>query len=374
MTELYIGLMSGTSIDSIDAVLVDFSQATPQLLASHQHDIPKQLRATLVKLNSPGNNELASMAKADVLLGQCFADAVNTLLSKHDIEATRITAIGSHGQTLRHVTDQLPAYTLQIGDPNTIAALTGITTVADFRRRDLAEGGQGAPLMPAFHNQLFRRQGAERVVLNIGGMANITLLPVQAAAEVIGFDTGPGNVLMDDWVQRHQKVAYDKAGQWAASGDVDDALLKRLLGEKYFQLAPPKSTGRDLFNRHWLETMIKKHGKRLQRKNVQATLCELSAVSITDAIHAYAPNAETVIVCGGGVHNRTLMFRLQLLLGDIPVQSSEDLGIDPDDMEAIGFAWLARQTINGKPGNLPSVTGAHQPAVLGGIYPGTVSR
>jgi len=368
MTEHYIGLMSGTSIDGIDAVLVDFSGSAPKLIASLNHDLPTDLRTRLIGLNSRRSGELAHMAEADVLLAQCFAEAVNRLVKNNGLSANEIKAIGSHGQTLRHVTNQQPAYTLQIGDPNTIAELTGITTVADFRRRDLAAGGQGAPLMPAFHNHVFRANDKERVVLNIGGMANITLLPSDTRQDVIGFDTGPGNVLMDDWIQRHQKLSYDKSGTWGASGKVDQTLLDRMLTDKYFQLPPPKSTGRDLFNTKWLDKIIKRHGKRLVRKNVQATLCELTAITIVEAIKQHAANAKSVIVCGGGVHNTALMFRLQMLLEDVQVSSSEDHGIDPDYMEAIGFAWLAKQTLQQQPGNLPTVTGAQRAVILGGIY------
>lgn len=369
MAELCIGLMSGTSLDGIDAVLVDFSTASPQLIAAHNTPLPAELRKNLLALNRPAAGEIARMAQADVELGRLFAHTVNQLLSLHNIDKTEIVAIGSHGQTIRHNPDADTPYTLQIGDPNTIAELTGITTVADFRRRDMAAAGQGAPLMPAFHAAHLRVNDVSRVVVNIGGMANITLLPASANRVVTGFDTGPGNVLMDGWYQRHQKGDYDKHGSWAASGKIDEAFLQRLQRDKFFKLAPPKSTGRDHFDMRWLDKLIKRHGKRLQRKHVQATLCELTAWNIATAIHEHAADAHEVIVCGGGVHNTALMFRLQALLDSKQVLSSEDFDIDPDYMEAIGFAWLAKQTLAGKPGNLPSVTGARHPVVLGGVYP-----
>lgn len=369
MAELYIGLMSGTSLDAIDAVLVDFSTGKPHLLAAHSTPLATDLRNRLLALNRPASGEIARMAEADVELGRFFAQAVNKLLELHKTNKADVIAIGSHGQTIRHNPLASTPYTLQIGDPNTIAELTGITTVADFRRRDLAAGGQGAPLMPAFHAAQLRVNDVSRVIVNIGGMANITHLPATPNKSVTGFDTGPGNVLMDGWYQRHQKGSYDKGGQWAASGKVDQGFLQRMQGDRFFRLAPPKSTGRDHFDMRWLDKLIKRHGKRLQRKHVQASLCELSAWSIATAITEYATDTHDVIVCGGGVHNTALMFRLQAMLNDRQVLSSEDFDIDPDYMEAIGFAWLAQQTMHGKQGNLPAVTGAHHPVVLGGIYP-----
>ena len=372
MTERFIGLMSGTSLDGIDVALVEFESHYPKLIASRSHPLPSALRDTLLSLNKSRAGEIKRMAIADVQWAEHAAHAVNNLLAEANLSASDVSAIGSHGQTIRHAPNDETPYSLQIGDPNTLAELTGITTVADFRRRDLAAGGQGAPLMPAFHNAMLRVNEETRVVLNIGGMANITLLPADPIAPVIGFDTGPGNVLMDAYIQTHLKKAYDDAGQWAASGKVHNDLLTRLLRDKFFNLAPPKSTGRELFNLRWLERRLKRLDKRVIRKNVQATLCELSAVSISEAIQQYASEATSIIVCGGGVHNTALMFRLQCLLGQQQVRSSEDYGIDPDVMEAIGFAWLAQQTLAIKPSNLPSVTGASQPVVLGGIYPGGV--
>ena len=369
MTDRYIGLMSGTSLDGIDAVLVDLTESRPRLLAAHKEALPTDLRDTLLALNRPAAGELARMAQADVELAEHCADAVLHVLKIASVSSKDVVAIGSHGQTIRHAPDGDTPYTLQIGDPNTIAERSGITTVADFRRRDLVVGGQGAPLMPAFHAAMLHSHNVTRAVVNIGGMANVTVLPTKLQQAVSGFDTGPGNVLMDSWFQRHEHKAYDKGGKWGASGKVDDALLERMLREPFFALSPPKSTGRDHFDGRWLDKVLRRHKKRMVRKNVQATLCELTAVSIANAIESYADDAREVIVCGGGVHNTALMFRLQVLLGGRQLHSSEDFGIDPDFMEAIGFAWLAKQTLDGKPGNMPSVTGASKPVILGGIYP-----
>jgi len=375
MTGRYIGLMSGTSLDAIDAVLVDFDTSYPNVIASHSLPLPESLRSNLLALNRSRAGEINRMATADVELSRHYAAAVNTLLDNTGLNASDISAIGSHGQTIRHQPDSEFPYTLQIGDPNTIAELTGVTTVADFRRRDLAAGGQGAPLMPAFHDAMLRVHDETRVVVNIGGMANITILPSDPDKPVTGFDTGPGNVLMDGYIRQHQRKAYDEGGHWAASGKVNDIILSRMLRDRFFNTEPPKSTGRDLFNMRWLERHLKaydkRYGKRVIRKHIQATLCELTAVSISDAIRDWASDAHTVIVCGGGVHNTALMFRLQCLLGEQQLLSSEDYGIDPDMMEAIGFAWLAKQTLAIQPGNLPAVTGASHPVVLGGIYPGS---
>jgi len=372
MSERFIGLMSGTSLDAIDVALVEFDSNYPKLIASHSQTLPPELRDTLLSLNRSRAGEIKRMAIADVQWAKQAAEAVANLLSDTPFTANDISAIGSHGQTIRHVPDGDTPYTLQIGDPNTLAELTGITTVADFRRRDLAAGGQAAPLMPSFHNAMLRVNDESRVVVNIGGMANITLLPAEPEQDVIGFDTGPGNVLMDAYIQTHSRKAYDEGGQWAASGSVNSELLTRFLRDKFFKLPPPKSTGRELFNLRWLDRHLKRLKKRVIRKHVQATLCELTAVSISEAIKEYASDAKSIIVCGGGVHNTALMFRLQCLLEDQQVRSSEDYGIDPDAMEAIGFAWLAKQTLAIQPGNLPSVTGARHPVVLGGIYPGAI--
>jgi anhydro-N-acetylmuramic acid kinase len=368
MAELYIGLMSGTSMDGVDAALVDFSDQ-PRLLATANIGYPAALRRQLIELTQGTSDELAKMARLDVELGRLFAQAAQATLDKSGVRARQVRAIGSHGQTLRHYPGQDAPSSLQIADPNLIATLTGITTVADLRRRDMSVGGQGAPLAPIFHERLFRARGRHRVVLNIGGIANITILPASARLPATGFDTGPGNTLMDRWTERHLKQPMDTDGRWAASGRADERLLKRMLGDPYFALPPPKSTGTDYFSPQWLDARIAGEGRRLLRRNVQTTLCELTARSIADAIALHAPDTTEVIVCGGGAYNLALMFRLQVLLGAIAVKSIEDFAIAPNAVEAMTFALLAKLTMEGKPGNLPAVTGAREAVILGGIYP-----
>lgn len=365
-SELYVGLMSGTSMDGVDAALVDFAGERPRLLAFSPQPYPPALRRRLLRLVQGGDDELARAAQLDAELGHLFARAANAVIERGGVRPRRIAAIGSHGQTLRHFPG-IPS-SLQIADPNIIASETGITTVADFRRRDMSVGGQGAPLAPAFHEALFRVRGRNRVVLNVGGIANVTLLPGTAAAPVRGFDTGPGNTLMDRWAERHLKQPMDTDGHWAAGGKVDERLLERMLRERYFKAAPPKSTGTEHFDMRWLENHLARENRRIPRRDVQTTLCELTARTVTDAIRRHAPDTAEVLVCGGGAYNLALMFRLQLLLGEIPVRSTEDSGVEPTHIEAMTFAWLARQTMQGRPGNLPSVTGATRAVVLGAIY------
>jgi Predicted molecular chaperone distantly related to HSP70-fold metalloproteases len=362
---LYIGLMSGTSLDGVDALLVDFSSAQPRAVSSHHQPYPTEIRAALLELSHASHPELHQLAQMDVQLGELYAQAVNTLLDRAGIAAATIQAIGSHGQTVRHHPHGPHPYTLQLGDPNVIAERTGITTVADFRRRDIAAGGQGAPLVPAFHAAQFHHPGYMRVVVNLGGMANITVLPANGNAPVIGFDTGPGNVLLDGWAQRHRGSTYDADGAWAAAGTRLPALLQRLLAEPYFTQAPPKSTGRERFNLPWLETRLE--GAE-DPQDVQATLLELTALSVSQAINGHAGAAQEVLVCGGGAYNRALLQRLAHHLAPRTVLSTARYGVEPQAVEAMAFAWLAQQTLHGKPGNLPTVTGARRPVVLGGIY------
>jgi len=367
MSNYYIGLMSGTSIDAIDAALVNFDNEQCQLIAHHSHPIPDELKQSLLTLVEPGDNEIQLMMQHDVALGRLFAEATNTLLSTTKIKHREIKAIGSHGQTLRHYpTGPFPT-TLQIADANIIAELTGITTVADFRRRDMAAGGQGAPLAPAFHNVVFYNAEIDQVILNLGGIANITLLPSNNN-KASGYDTGPASCLMDNWIQQHLADHYDHNGEWAAKGKVHSELLQQMLKEPYFSLAPPKSTGREHFNLNWLNPYLT-HFPNLSAEDVQATLAELTAITISDAIKQSMPNTEQVLVCGGGVHNSYLMKRLQAYLTDQKISSTAQAGIDPEWIEAMAFAWLAKQTLNGKPGNLPEVTGAQHPVILGAIYP-----
>jgi len=366
-TELYIGLMSGTSADSIDAVLVDLSEASPNLFASHTEPID-DLRDEIHALAEPGEDEISRLGRLDQHLGLRFAAAVTTLLRKTNCPAEQVCAIGSHGQTIRHCpdgNDGEPAFTLQIGDPSSIAHQTGIDVVADFRRRDIAAGGQGAPLAPAFHLAYFETVNQATAVVNIGGMANVTLLPGDGSAS--GYDTGPGNVLMDGWAQRHLGQPYDKDGTWAASGHVNHNLLELLLSHTYFSSKPPKSTGREEFNVRWLDNTLAQLQADITPSDIQATLLELTAISIADELRPFSP--QEIHICGGGAFNTSLMERLCQLLDPVPVTSTSQRGIDPEWVEAIAFAWLAQQTLQGKPGNLPSVTGAERSVVLGGVYP-----
>lgn len=357
MNELYIGLMSGTSADGIDAALVDFSQPHPQLIATHYNPYPRELRQLILELCHPGTNEINRLGELDIALGKAFAHTANTLLENQKISSTQIKAIGSHGQTIRHHPHL--KFTLQIGDPNVIAAETGITTIADFRRRDLAHGGQGAPLVPAFHQEIFASKES-RAIVNIGGIANITVL----TDSVLGFDTGPGNNLLDAWAETHLQKTYDENGTWAAQGKVNIELLNQLLADPYFKLAPPKSTGREYFNLNWLKKFLT---PSISAVDVQATLAELTAINITDAVKKHLNTGE-IFICGGGAHNAFLLSRIKELAKPLTAHSTSQLGIDPDWVEAIAFAWLAKQTLNKKPGNLTAVTGAKKPAILGGIY------
>lgn len=368
MPEYYIGLMSGTSMDAVDAALVDLGNRSPQLLAHHSLPLPAALRERLITVAQGGSATMAQLSELDVRMGHLFADAALGLLQQSNTAANRVRAIGSHGQTVYHRPHGPYPTSMQIGDPNIIAERTGIATVADFRRRDMAAGGQGAPLVPAWHDAVFRLHDRNRVVLNIGGIANITVLPANPQRPAIGFDTGPGNTLMDGWIKKHQRKNMDNCGRWAASGEVDVPLLHKLLRDPYFRKLPPKSTGREYFNMVWLDKILKRHNKRMLTRNVQSTLCELTARSIHDAIQAHAPQTHEILVCGGGAHNLALMLRLQLLMDDIKVVSTEEFNVDPDFVEAIGFAWLAKRTLEGRAGNLPSVTGADNAVVLGGIY------
>lgn len=365
---LFIGLMSGTSIDAIDAVLVDFGTSTPQIRHHTELAIPDTIRSDILTLTQPGDDHIDRMGRCDQMLGELFTEAVNQLLKEAQVAPTDIAAIGSHGQTIRHRPPQRgesKPFTLQIGDPNVIATHTGITTVADFRRRDMALGGQGAPLVPAFHKAVFADQTIDRAILNLGGIANVTWLPARGHAS--GFDTGPANVLMDEWCQQHLGEAYDRHGEWAASGTVQLELLKRLLAHPFLSLPTPKSTGREDFNGKWLQRTLEVMERGFKPQDIQATLLELTARSAADAIKQCGSPAE-VYLCGGGALNKQLAARLQTLLTPAKVLSTADLGIDPKRVEGVAFAWLAKQTLARLPGNLPAVTGARGEAILGGIY------
>lgn len=360
--ELYAGLMSGTSLDGVDAALVDFGSGAPLILAHAHHPFPAALRAELLALNSAGPDELARAAGCANELARRYAAAVADSLAQAAVPARDVQAIGCHGQTVRHRPEA--GYTLQLGNAALLAELSGIRVVADFRSRDVAAGGQGAPLAPGFHAAVFGNNREDRAVLNLGGIANLTWLPV--AGPVSGFDCGPGNCLMDLWAQRHLGKPFDADGAWAAGAQIDAALLDRLLAEPYFRRAPPKSTGRDLFNDDWLRARLLGSEDAQQ---VQATLLELTARCISEALRGWCPGARRLIACGGGVRNHRLLARLGELAGAMRVEASDRHGIDPSLVEAVAFAWLARQALREAPGNLPSVTGARGQRVLGAIYP-----
>jgi len=366
---LVLGLMSGTSMDGIDAVLAEFDRGRFKgLRATHHLHYPAALRGRLLQVaRSDAALSLRELATLDTAVADHFADAALGLLAAAGIEAAAVSAIGSHGQTVFHDTSAQPWATQQLGDPSRIAARSGITTVADFRRKDVALGGQGAPLVPAFHHALFASADEARCALNIGGIANITLLPDAAAARVRGFDTGPGNGLMDEWSERHLGRAYDADGAFAASGRCNEALLQALLADPYFNQPPPKSTGRGYFQLAWVEQRFPALAS-LALADVQATLAELTTRSIAADILAHQPDTRRVLVCGGGARNGYLMQSLRAALPGCTVQPSDDYGLDAGWVEAAAFAWLAMRTLESLPGNLPGVTGASRLAVLGGIF------
>jgi len=380
---LYIGLMSGTSLDGIDAALVEIDDRPagghPRLLASHAEPMPAALRSRLWELCHAERVGFAELAAAEEAFCRLQAEAVTALLAASGTAREAVVAIGSHGQTIEHAPyghpDEShangPAYTLQLDNPSRLAELTGIAVVADFRRRDLAAGGQAAPLAPAFHEALFRDRHEWRLVLNLGGFANLTLLPPgEDERAPLGFDSGPANALLDAWHARHRGGAFDADGAWAASGRVDETLLARLLEEPFFHLPPPRSTGRELFHLDWLE---KRLGGEERPEDVQATLAELTAASVALAVEMArerfdAPPAARLIPCGGGAHNRDLLGRLARRLPEATLGDSAEWGWPADWLEAGAFAWLAWRRLAGLPGNLPSVTGAAGPRVLGGVY------
>lgn len=361
--------MSGTSADGIDAALVQFASARPQarptLVFGRTFAWQPALRQQLLELgqHAPAMT-LDAIGELDVRIGRAFADAARAAIEASGIAPAQITAIGSHGQTLRHRPRGEVPFTLQLGDPSSISERCGVTVVADFRRRDVAAGGHGAPLVPAFHAAVLSDAHEQRAVLNLGGIANLTLLPTHG--DVRGFDTGPANGLMDAWCLQHCGQPFDAGGAFAAQGRVDEALLARLLDEPWFALPPPKSTGRDQFHLPWVRSKLR--GDEAPA-DVQATLLALTTHTVAAALHAHQPQTQRVIVCGGGVHNPVLLAALATALPGIAIETSAAQGLDPDFVEAIAFAWLARETLAGRPGNLPAVTGAAGPRVLGAVYP-----
>jgi len=360
----YLGLMSGTSMDAIDAALVDFDVSPIRIVATSATAFAPELKRRIAKiLDSADSVALDELGQIDVELARAFAEAALALLRASGLSAGRVTAIGSHGQTLRHRPDLPTPFTWQIGDPNTLTEMTGITVVADFRRRDVAAGGQGAPLLPVFHDQVFRSDGEDRVIANLGGIANITIL--RQGTTVTGFDTGPANRLLDAWISLHQSKDFDAGGAWASTGQCDDTLLQQLLDEPYLSLAPPKSTGRELFNMPWLSHKLGLFPRRPQ--DVQVTLQQFTAVTVAAAVRKHAPGA-ALYVCGGGAHNAGLLAAIARQVAPNRVASTAALGLDPDYVEAVAFAWFARRTLEGLTSSAGSVTGAEGARILGGVY------
>lgn len=362
MPELYIGLMSGTSLDGVDAVLAAGRGKHLQLLNSVHLSYPAGLRRRLLALHRPGNDELHRAVVLGNELAALYAAAVRALLARAAVRARAVVAIGCHGQTVRHRPDA--GYTLQLVNGALLAELTRISVVCDFRSRDIAAGGEGAPLVPAFHRAMFGSPRGDRTIVNVGGIANVTCLP--ARGSVTGFDCGPGNCLLDAWILERRRKRYDRNGAWAARGSVIPRLLRKLLAHPFFRRQPPKSTGRDEFNLKWLQRALT---GRERAVDVQATLLELTATAIARAVRRHYAGAREVFICGGGARNRALLARLAALLPGKRVATTGALGIAPEHVEALAFAWLARQALNEKPGNLPAVTGARGPRVLGAIYP-----
>lgn len=362
----FIGLMAGTSLDAIDTALLRIdNEGQVRFLDGMASAIPGDLHRNIQDVSRGISDRIDDICRLDIRLANLYADCVVGLLSRNDLAAPQIAAIGSHGQTVRHCPNCNPPYTLQLGNGEWLAGQTGITCVSDFRQRDMLFGGQGAPLAPLFHHHLFFREDINKVVLNLGGIANISIL--HRNGDIEGFDTGPANTLMDQWIQEHRQQRYDRDAGWARSGQLHSKLLARLLDEPWLQQKPPKSTGPELFSLKWLRRFI--DAINISPKDVQRTLCEYSAATIADAIRTHAPYSEEVIVCGGGAYNPLLIERIRDLLSEIPILTSDSYGISPDWVEAGMFAWLAWRTLNGMSGNIPAATGASRETILGSIHP-----
>ncbi len=370
MPELFAGLMSGTSLDGVDGVLLDVSGPSLAVLAHASRPMSAALSAEMLALNSAGPNELHRAALAANALVRIYAQVISDLLDKAGLDKSAVTAIGAHGQTVRHQPRAFDGtgYTLQLNNPALLAELTGIDVVADFRSRDVAAGGQGAPLVPAFHQSVFGVLGETVATLNIGGISNLTVIGPELTDDVLGFDCGPGNVLMNTWCQHHLGVPFDAEGSWAAAGCVHAGLLEALLEDPYFMQLAPKSTGRDLFNTDWLTRQLEGF-RSVAPVDVQATLTELTAVACANDVRHYAANSKRLIVCGGGAFNTHLISRIQTHLPLMRVQSSEVSGLPPQQVEAAAFAWLAHKAIRRESASLSSVTGAQGARILGAVYP-----
>ena len=360
--QLFIGIMSGTSLDGIDVALTELDDSRCKVVATHFLPYAAEIKSALLELHFPSENELEKTALIANQLARLYTQAVNELLIKTKLKSNQIKAIGCHGQTIRHRPEL--GFTLQIGNAALLAELTHICVVSDFRSRDIAAGGQGAPLVPAFHQAVFGSKTKNRVILNIGGIANITYLPT--SGKVLGFDSGPGNMLLDSWAKLKLGKDFDANGAWAATGVVHDNFLNQMLSEPYFALPPPKSTGRDLFNDLWLKQHILYPYCRPQ--DIARTLVELSARSIEQAVSMHCPAVDEIYLCGGGAHNGLLVERLTQML-KLPILTTDALGVGVDWVEAAAFAWLAKKSLEQKPSNLPEVTGAHGLRILGAVYP-----
>lgn len=371
----YLGLMSGTSADGIDAVMISFPEQGPAALHAASHiaypaPVRRAIEALRDRSGAPQNGArtVQTLGELDTAIGETFAEAANALLTQAGVSAKDVHAIGSHGQTIAHHPAGDHPFSLQLGNAAVIAERTGITTVANFRARDIAAGGHGAPLVPAFHNFMFRSTRATRAIVNIGGIANVSLLAADPKAPVLGFDTGPGNTLLDVWIGHQQGKTHDDEGSWAASGQITRELLERLLADPFFKTAPPKSTGQEYFNLSWIKNGLRHLHHVPRPEDVQATLTALTTETIAQALSGLVPVPTEVYLCGGGVHNRHLVSLLEKRLDGSLAGTTAALGMDPDWVEAAAFAWLAHRTLEGMPGNLPTVTGAAHPAVLGAIY------
>jgi len=375
MDDLYIGLMSGTSIDGIDAALIDLSNHQFKLVANLYQPYPDAVKTSLSNIIQNKQFSAADYASLDSELAMLNANAVNTLIKNSKCDSNKIKAIGYHGQTIFHEPEGKNPNSIQLGDPNVLAANTDITVVADFRRMDMAVGGQGAPLAPGFHQFLFQETSQTKsqhsAILNVGGIANLTILPAESQQPITGFDTGPGNCLLDEWIQQENNQPFDKNGDWARQGKLNEDVLTVLLNDPYFLKCPPKSTGREYFNLAWISERCKQKNidtASLSAQDIQTTLASLSAITIARAVAEHAPQTQQVYVCGGGAHNQFLLELLQAQLGDVSLATTSELGLDPDWVEACAFGWLAQQRINNNPANVPSVTGASKPVVLGVVY------
>jgi anhydro-N-acetylmuramic acid kinase len=362
VSDLFVGLMSGTSLDGADAALVDFSSGSPRTLAFATVPFSPALRERILALCEPGSDPVDLAATVTIELCALYANAVQGALAAGNVSREQVVAIGCHGQTVRHRPDL--GYTVQLNDPARLAELTRLDVVADFRRRDMAAGGQGAPLVPAFHESVFRHPGSTRAVVNIGGISNVTWLP--RGRRTLGFDCGPGNVLLDGWARRHLGTQFDEDGRWAAQGRIDGPLLSRLMSEPFLDSPPPKSTGRELFRLDWLEQRL---GGSYRAADVQATLTEFTARTILGAIDRFCPSTDEIYLAGGGARNAALVGRIAALAGDRPVAPTDALGVPTAHVESMAFAWLAMKCVRREPIDLTAITGARAPRVLGAVYP-----